>query len=300
MKDIYISIINFYKDNKINYKKIEALIADHIKNKENKFYIKANNFNNNHLSSKERKKYYQKMVELMPAKTDFILELDFDSVNDYLEINSKLEKYDKEFKVLVKNPVVDSKEVISSYKEYLKIIESLSKKSSREICLDLDTEVIATYTEKELLEDLSKIKKLKTLVISPAYPYDLDIDQILRLKDSLNTKVEFLGEADDFYYLNLNNDFKTVSKYFNLLPKLYKSLKKEYAQNNLAKARSYQLKLNDFITFVNEIGESKCFDLLLSELLNFSLDSEKSLKKSERELLFEKFKEINQYKVDSG
>lgn len=296
MNSIYQEVINFYNDEEIDYENIAKLIAINLAKGQNKFYLSADNFNFNYFSAAERKEYYRKIVELMPLKAEFILGLDFDSFKDYQELIGELESYPQNFELLIKYNQLEAENTVQKYEKYLSLFKLLDAKNERSFYLDIDSETLTTFERQQLLKNISEINDLKGLIIKSSYQHDLDISEVLKFKNELNGDFNLLGKADDFYYLNLDNGIPTVSKYVNLLPELFKKIENEFQNNNLSKAREYQLKLNDFIIFVNKIGEAESFKFLLAEKLGSASGSLNSLKKAKKEALWAEYKKIREIK----
>lgn len=292
-------VINFYNDKKIDYEKIKFLVDHQFQNNSNSFYIKENIFSYNYLSTEQRKSYYENMLNLMPADAEFMLEINFDSINDYQDMLYRLEKYNKNFVSVIKNSAITNCSRNFSFDNYLELINYLAEISCNEFLISIDTSDLSILEDDEVIDKININENLRGLIINSSYPFDLDIDYFLKIKEKLNPNLELIGAADDFYYLNLKNSLITISKYYNLFPELFQMIKREYEKNNISKSKKHQLKLNDFITYINKINQDKAFKFLLNRRFNGELQLEFDFEEKAKDILIEKFEEINDYIVDN-
>lgn len=292
-------VINFYNDKKIDYEKIKFLVDHQFQNNSNSFYIKENIFSYNYLSTEQRKSYYENMLNLMPADAEFMLELNFDSINDYQDMLYRLEKYNKNFVSVINNSAITNCSRNFSFDNYLELINYLAEISCNEFFISIETSDLSIFEDDEVIDKININENLRGLIINSSYPFDLDIDHFLKIKEKLNPNLELIGAADDFYYLNLKNSLITISKYYNLFPELFQMIKREYEKNNISKSKKHQLKLNDFITYINKINQDKAFKFLLNRRFNGELQLEFDFEEKAKDILIEKFEEINDYIVDN-
>lgn len=303
MDKIYNLVINFYNNESIDYDKIKFLIDYQMKKGSKSFYIREENiFGQNHLSTQQRKKYYENILELMPDKSEIMMELDFDSINDYQDMLQRLEKYNKNFMPVIKSSVSKNYDSDFSCANYLEFINFLLKFNNK-FFIVIDTLSLSVFQNSEILNTISNNDILNGVIIDSATDsdFDLNIEQISVLKEKLASNFKLIGSGDDFYYLNLKNNLSTISKFYILLPSLFKMIKAEHKKNNIEKAKNHQLELNDFITFIDRIDSGdEAFKFLLNKKLNNALGLKFDFEQQTQALLLEKFKKINEYIFDNN
>ena len=299
MNNVYSLVINFINEyDKVDYHKIKVLLANNLEHGQNNFYIKASNLDYSRLKCSDKKRYYKKMVKLMPEGSEFKIELDFNSFSDIKEMIEVLNKIKKEFDLVIKSPSMTKETMASYFKNYVSYLNFLSSNSSRNVYISFNTRLLSLIDSETLMEKTKNYQVVKGFVINPVYPYDLNFEKFNELKNNYSSRLEFLATADDFYFLNLNKGVKTISKHLNLLPDFFKKINLEFKNNNLDGAKEYQLALNDFINTVNNFGEEVALEYLLSKYLNFEFNLENRLTKSEKLILEAEFEKINDYFVD--
>lgn len=302
MDKIYNLVINFYNNESIDYDKIKFLIDYQMKKGSKSFYIRENIFGQNHLSTQQRKKYYENILELMPDKSEIMMELDFDSINDYQDMLQRLEKYNKNFMPVIKSSVSKNYDSDFSCANYLEFINFLLKFNNK-FFIVIDTLSLSVFQNSEILNTISNNDILNGVIIDSATDsdFDLNIEQISVLKEKLASNFKLIGSGDDFYYLNLKNNLSTISKFYILLPSLFKMIKAEHKKNNIEKSKNHQLELNDFITFIDRIDSGdEAFKFLLNKKLNNALGLKFDFEQQTQALLLEKFKKINEYIFDNN
>jgi len=299
VNNAYSLVINFLdQNNRVDYHKIKLLLANNLKHGQRNFYIKDSNLDYSRLSCSDKKRYYKNMVKLMPEESEFKIELNFNSFSDIQEIIKELDENKKEFDLVIKTPSITEETMGSYFKDYVSYLNFLSSNSSRDLYISFNTRLLSLIDSETLMEKTKNYQAVKGFVVNPVYPYDLNFEKFTELKNKYSSRFNFLATADDFYFLNLNKGVKTISKHLNLLPDLFKKINIEVKNNNLDKAREYQLILNDFINTVNNFGEEAALEYLLSKYLNFEFSFENSLTKSEKLILESEFKKINNNFVD--
>ncbi|TDO95286.1 hypothetical protein DFR79_101288 [Halanaerobium saccharolyticum] len=292
MNNAYSLVINFLdQNNKVDYQKIKLLLANNLERGQNNFYIKANNLDYSRLSCSDKKEYYKNIIKLMPAESEFKIELNFNSLSDIKVMIDELDKIEKDFDLVIKSPSMTEETMGSYFEDYAAYLNFIS--SSRNFYISINTRLLSLIDSETLMEKTKKYQLIKGFVINPVYPYDLDFEKFTTFKERYNGRFKFLATADDFYFLNLNKGVKTISKHLNLLPDLFKKINIEVKNNNLDTAREYQLILNDFINTINNFGEEVALEYLLSRYLSFEFSSNKRLTKSEKLILESEFKKIN-------
>ncbi|MGM0500801.1 MAG: hypothetical protein ACQERL_11430 [Bacillota bacterium] len=299
MEKIYSSVINFFdENNQIDYQKIKLVVEKNLEHGQNKFYIRDNNFDSFHLSFRDKDKYYKNIFKLMPEAAEFLVELNFSFLNNRKEIIEKLNTYQNYFELVVKSPAVTENNMDSYSEDYLSCLNFLNNNSNNEFYLSFNTRLLNLINKQKLIEKSIEVKGLKGFVINPTYFYDLDFKEFTILKEKYSDWFKFLAVADDFYLLNLSSGVKTISKYFNLFPDLFKKINLEFKNDNLEKAKEYQLLLNDFITKVKDCEEETAFKYLLAKSCAFEFKQKKTLSKAKKSMLDSEFEKINGYFVD--
>ncbi|RAK08651.1 hypothetical protein C8C77_1025 [Halanaerobium saccharolyticum] len=299
MNNVYSLVINFFdEDNKVDYHKVKLLLANNMKYGQKKFYIKDSDLDYSPLSCRGKKVYYKNMVKLMPADSEFKIELNFNSISDIQEILGDLNKVKRDFDLVFKSPSMTEVTMKSYFNDYISHLNFLSSNSRRNFYISLNTRLLSLIDGETLIEKTKENAAVKGFVINPVYPYDFDFEKFTVLKRKYKGRFEFLAAADDFYFLNLEKGVKTVSKHLNLFPDFFNTINIEVKNNNLDKARKYQLVLNDLINTINNFGEEVALKYLLSKHLNFEFNSGNSLTKSEKLILDSEFKKINNKFVD--
>lgn len=296
---LYSTIINFFdEDNNFDYQKIKSLVDYNVKQGQNKFYLRAHNFDYCCLSFEAKKDYYKKIIDLIPIGSELLLEAKLDFLINNQEIINTLAQSQNNFDLIFKTPTIREKNSKSYFESYRKYLSSLTLHSKQKFYLDLNTGLIDIIDIEKLIEASTEFKKLKGFIINPVYPYDLDFKEFSQIKTYYSKNFEFLDKAADFYFLNLSLGVKTISKYFNLVPNLFKQIFREFENNNIEQAKKYQLILNDFITKINDYGSEASFKYLLAKALNFDFKAQNKLSKIEKLDLEAEFDKINGYIVD--
>lgn len=296
MNNTYSLIINFLdQNNQIDYQKIKMLLANNLEHGQNNFYISTRNSDYSSLSCQDKKSYYHNMVKLMPAESEFKIELNFDSLSDTQAAIKDLSRSKRVFDLVIKIPSITGETMDSYFKDYITYLNLISKNTSRDLYISSNSRLLSLIDSEILIEKTKNNKSIKGFVSYPAYPYDLDFKEFSNLKKKYSQRFEFLAAADDFYYINLKNGVDTISKYFSLLSEFFQNIQSEFEKNNLERAKDYQLILNDFINTVNNFGGEIGLKYLLSKKLNFDLDSKESLTEGEKLILESKSKNVGNY-----
>jgi len=299
MNNIYSSVINFFdEDNKFDYQKTKILFEKNLERGQTNFYVSDNNFDSFRLSFKDKKDYLKNIVRLMPTNAELLVELNYNFLNEYQEIIGAFNNCQKDIELVIKIPVVKENNINYYFEDYLTYLNFLNDNSNKRFYLSFNTRFLNLMNNQKLIEKTLEINRLKGFIINPTYAYDLDFKEFTVLKEKFNDSFQFLAAADDFYLLNLNSGVKTISKYFNLLPDFFKKINLEIKNNNLEKAKKYQLILNDFITKVKNNGGEIAFKYLLAKSFTFEFNPKKPLSKAQKPVLDSEFKKINEYFVD--
>ncbi|MGM0548378.1 MAG: hypothetical protein ACQER0_03775 [Bacillota bacterium] len=297
MKQVYSLIPNFYDaKQQFDYQKTKKLVEHNLKNGQNKFYLKTAAYNFLKLNYKQQQKFYFQLLNLMPANADVLIETDFSSLATIQTIIEELNLFPKQFKLVIRLSSLDKINLKSNLEAYLLDLAYLNKNCRSDFYINLDSRLLNLIDSQKLIEKSLAFNNLQGFLIDPVSFYDLDLKKFKLLKGKYKNQFEFLVLADDFYYLNLDLGVKTISKYFNLLPSFFKDLALKFSNNSLELAKKQQLALNEFMQFVQNLGETEAFKYLLAKILDFEPIS--SLSETEKLNLEAEFNKINEYIVD--
>jgi hypothetical protein len=299
MNNIYSSVINFFdEDNKFDYQKTKILFQKNLERCQNKFYVRYNNFDSFHLSFRDKKDYLKNIVTLMPAKAELLVELNYNFLNEHQEIIGVFNNCQKDIELVIKIPTFRKNNINYYSEDYLTYLNFLNDIINKRFYLSFNTRFLNLINNQKLIERGLEINSLKGFVINPTYAYDLDFKEFTSLKEKFSDSFKFLAAADDFYLLNSREKVITISSYLNLLPDFFKKINLEIQNNNLEKAKEYQLNLNDFITKVKNHGGETAFKYLLAKSFAFEFKPKKALTKAKKSVLDSEFDKINEYFVD--
>lgn len=299
MNNIYSSIINFFdKNNEIDYQKIKKLLEHNLRNGQNNFYLRTDNFSFSRLNFSDKKIYYSNLIKLMPAESNFLIQFNFSSLSDIKTVIEELNLFKREFEVVIKVPFFEEMSLDFYFEDCMKYINYLNANNKINFYINFESRLLNLIDSQRLIEKSVGVDKLQGFVIDPVFLYDLDFKKIRLIKEKYENRFKFLVFADDFHYLNLDLGFKTISKYFNLFPNFFKNMDLEFENNSLAVAKEQQLVLNEFIQVVKNLGEAEAFKYLLAKVLAFEFEPINSLSESEKLDLELEFNKINKYIVD--
>lgn len=299
MNKIFSSVTNFFnEDNKFDYQKTKIIVEKNLEFGQNKFYVGDNTLDSFHLSYRDKKDYFENIIKIMPEVSEVLVELDYNFLNNHQEIIEEFNNYQKDFELVVKIPAVRENKIDSYCEDYLSYLNFLKERFNNNFYISFNTKFLNSINNKKLIEKSTGINSLKGFVVRSTYAYDLDFKEFTTLKEKFSDSFRFLAAADDFYLLNLSQKVVTISKYLNLLPGFFKKMKLEFKNNNLEKAKEYQLVLNEFITKVKNHGGETAFKYLLTKFYNLEFKPKKVLTKADKAVLDSEFEKINEYFVD--
>lgn len=299
MDQIYSSIINFYNEQQqLDYQKTKKLVEHNLENGQKQFYLKAVDFNFSKLNCQDQKSYYQQLLSLIPAESKLLIEADFSSFAQIKTIIADLNRFPKQFELVIKLPFLVETNTASYLKEYIGYLNYLNQNSGFNFYINLDNRLLNLIESQKLFKESLGFSQLQGFVIDPVYFYDLDLKKLKLLKEKYKKQFKFLIFADDFYYLNLDLGLKTISKYFNLFPAFFKNMFLAFKNNSLELAKEQQLILNDLIEVVKNSGGSAAFKYLLAKTIGFEFEPVNSLSEADKMNLDLEINKINEYIVD--
>lgn len=299
MDQIYSSIINFYNEQQqLDYQKTKKLVEHNLENGQKQFYLKTVDFNFSKLNCQDQKSYYQQLLSLIPAESKLLIEADFSSFAQIKTIIADLNRFPKQFELVIKLPFLVETNTASYLKEYIGYLNYLNKNSDFNFYINLDNRLLNLIESHKLFKASLGFSQLQGFVIDPVYFYDLDLKKLKLLKEKYKKQFKFLIFADDFYYLNLDLGLKTISKYFNLFPAFFKNMFLAFKNNSLELAKEQQLILNDLIEVVKNSGGSAAFKYLLAKTIGFEFEPVNSLSEADKMNLDLEINKINEYIVD--